>query len=72
MVVGLVLFVSGCTEAFASLGDDLAHFQLRAHHGVLILGLFNMLSSLPDLIEGIERILDAREARREWQARNRK
>ena len=50
---GVILFVTGFAEAYQSFSSDVAHMQIGAHHGVLILGVFSMVSSVPDLIEGV-------------------
>jgi hypothetical protein len=52
--MGLVLVVSSVAEGYDTFFDDLNHLRLRAHHGLLLFGLMNILSSLPDLIEGLE------------------
>ena len=51
--VGVILFVTGFAEAYQSFSSDVAHMRIGAHHGVLILGAFSMVSSVPDLIEGV-------------------
>jgi hypothetical protein len=51
--LGFILFVSGLSEAYLSLTEDLSEFHVGAHHGVLIFGLFTMIASIPDIIEGI-------------------
>ena len=51
--LGFILFVSGFSEAYLSLTEDLSEFQVGAHHGVMVFGLFNMVASIPDIIEGI-------------------
>jgi hypothetical protein len=53
LCLGFILFVSGLSEAYLSLTEDISEFQIGAHHGVLIFGLFTMIASIPDLIEGI-------------------
>ena len=51
--VGLILFGSGFAEAYHSLSEDLFNFRVGAHHGIMLFGLFNMIASLPDIIEGV-------------------
>jgi hypothetical protein len=53
LAVGLILFLSGFAEAYRSFGADLSQLQIGAHHGVMLLGLFNMIASIPDIIEGV-------------------
>ena len=56
--VAMVLVVSSLMEVI----DDFKESRLThigAHHGVLLRGLMQALSVLPDLVEGIERMFDA-------------
>jgi hypothetical protein len=53
-VVGLILVASGLIEAYDTILDDLHHLRVRVGHGIVILGLVNVLASLPGVIEGIE------------------
>jgi hypothetical protein len=52
--VGLILIASGLIEAYDTILDDLHHLRVRVGHGVVILGLVNVLASLPGVLEGIE------------------
>jgi hypothetical protein len=51
--VGVILFVTGFAEAYQSFASDIAHLRIGVHRGVLVLGVFSMVSSVPDLIEGV-------------------
>ena len=51
--VGLILFSSGFAEAYRSFAQDYEHLRIGVHHGVMLFGLFNMIASIPDLIEGV-------------------
>jgi hypothetical protein len=57
LAVGLILIVSGLIEAYDTVLDDVHHLRVRVGHGVVILGVVNVLASLPEVIEGIERWL---------------
>ena len=62
--VGLILIASGLIEAYDTALDDLHHLRARVGHGVVILGVVNVLASLPEVIQGIEhwlRYLEGRE-----------
>jgi len=59
MATGLILVVSSIAEGYDTFFDDVQHFRLRAHHGLLIFGLVNMLRSMPDFIEGLESATEA-------------
>ena len=54
LVKGIVLVLIGVSEASKTLMDDLAHKQLRVGHGLIIIGLFSVLDSLPHIISGLE------------------
>ena len=45
--VGLILIASGLIETYDTVLDDLHHLRVRVGHGVVILGLVNVLASLP-------------------------
>jgi hypothetical protein len=51
---GLALFVIGLSEVSRTFHDDLAHGRFRVGHGLVIIGLFSILSALPHFIEGLE------------------
>jgi hypothetical protein len=55
--VGLILIASGLIEAYDTVLDDFHRLRVRVGHGVVILGLVNVLASLPEVIEGITRWL---------------
>jgi hypothetical protein len=63
LVVGLILIVSGLIEAYDTVLDDLHHLRVRVGHGVVILGVVNVLASLPEVIAGIENWLNYLERR---------
>ena len=50
---GVVLLTSGLDEAVGTLFADLSALELGAHHGVMVLGFVNVLSSLPDMLDGL-------------------
>jgi hypothetical protein len=53
-VKGLTLVLIGLSEASRTLMEDIKHQQLRVGHGLMIIGLFNILESLPHIINGLE------------------
>jgi hypothetical protein len=64
LVKGVLLLLIGLSEAWKTLLNDLTHMQLRVGHGLIIIGLFGILGSVPSFIEGVEagkRYLDLRE-----------
>ena len=50
---GAVLLTSGLDEAIDTLFSDLSSLKLGAHHGVMMLGFVNVLSALPDMLDGL-------------------
>jgi len=50
---GVVLLTSGLDEAIETLFADLSALELGAHHGVILLGFVNVMSSLPDMLDGL-------------------
>jgi hypothetical protein len=57
LVVGLILIASGLIEAYDTVLDDLHRLRVRVGHGVIILGIVNILATLPEVIDGLERWL---------------
>jgi hypothetical protein len=57
LCVGLILIASGLIEAYDTVLDDLHRLRVRVGHRVIILGLVNVLASLPEVIDGIENSL---------------
>ena len=54
LVKGVALFLIGLSEASKTFTEDLAHKQLRVGHGLIIIGVFAILSALPHLIDSLE------------------
>jgi hypothetical protein len=61
LVLGLILVVSSIAEGFDTFSNDLGHLRIRAHHGLLLFGLANVLACLPDLFAGIDQAIQAYE-----------
>jgi hypothetical protein len=72
LAVGLILIVTGAVEAYDHFADESRGFRVAAHHGIIILGLFQVLQCRPHLLEGLEKWFQAFEksgqARREHPA----
>jgi uncharacterized membrane protein YiaA len=54
IIVGIVLFLSGLSEAWETLSEDIMNGNFGVHHGVIIFGLFHVLKCIPDMFEGLE------------------
>ena len=64
LVKGTVLLLIGLSEASRTFIDDITQRHLSVGHGLIIIGLFGILDTLPQLIEGLaagKRYLDFRD-----------
>lgn len=61
LVVGIVLIVSGSAEAIEDLRGT-EGVELAVHHGVIVYGLFKVLTAAADIFEGLEKSLKRYEA----------
>lgn len=61
LTVGLILVFTSGTEVVEDLMDDIPGIKIGAHHGLLVLGLLNAISSIPDMVEGLEKALESSE-----------
>lgn len=53
LLKGISLLIIGLSEASRTLKEDLIGKQLRVGHGLVIIGIFGILESLPHLIDGL-------------------
>jgi hypothetical protein len=65
LVMALILILSGFIETFDTVKEDVSHLRIRVGHGIILLGFVNAFSSLPAVIDGIERWLKVSEVKRE-------
>jgi hypothetical protein len=65
LIVALILILSGFIETLDTVKEDVNHLRVRVGHGIILLGFVNALSSLPPVIDGIERWLKVADAKRE-------
>jgi hypothetical protein len=61
---GLILLISGCATAYYEFVEADHTLRIGVHHGVVIWAVVQVLGSLPDLIVGIDRSIEAMEKRR--------
>ena len=61
LVTGLVMVITGLSAVREDLVNAEHSFRLGVHHGVLLFGLVQVLGSLPDLVDGLERAFGAAE-----------
>ena len=58
LTVAGVLMATSFLEASETFIDDFSEFRVRATHGLLLVGLWQVVRTIPDLIDGIERYLE--------------
>ncbi len=56
LVVGIFLLISSLCEAGDTLWENLVHLNLKAHHGIVIFAIMNIIKTIPELFEGLEHI----------------
>ena len=53
LVVGLIMFGSSIAGQQGTLYSDLISFRIRVHHGVNLMGLWQILQALPNLWDSV-------------------
>lgn len=64
LATGLILLISGIATTYHEFQAADHSLRLGVHHGVMVWALVQVLGSLPDLIDGLERSVEAVEKRR--------
>jgi hypothetical protein len=54
LIEGLCLLLIGLSDASHTFRDDVTQGHVRVGHGLIILGVFSILGTLPHFIEGLE------------------
>ena len=62
LLSGLILIYTSGSEIFDSMDDAM---KIGAHHGVFLLGILQLLKSLPEIVEGTRKLSEAKESRSE-------
>jgi hypothetical protein len=65
LAVAIILIISGFIEAYDTFKEDVSHLRVRIGHGIILLGFMNAFSSLPPVVDGIERWLKLEDAKAE-------
>jgi hypothetical protein len=60
--------ISAAAEAYDTFTDDVTQLHLRAHHGLFVYALMNVLAALPGLVEGLVKELDVLESKHSKEA----
>ena len=61
LVTGIILLSTGIATACYEFMDAERNFRLGVHHGVALLGLIQVLGSIPELVDGLDRAFQAAE-----------
>ena len=56
LIVAAILIATSVAEAGESILEPLVAGEIGAHHGMLVFGLTQFLRTLPEVIEGLERL----------------
>ena len=56
LIVSIILVLAGLSEAYESLDEDIKSFTLKAHHGIIIFGLFHAFKGIIEAIESSKKI----------------
>jgi hypothetical protein len=54
LLVGLILLGIGLYESWSVFSAEMQHFNLGAYHGMMVLGLVQILKAIPELVEGMK------------------
>lgn len=54
LVVGILFLLSGLSEAWDTLHDDIVNLNFRGSHGIIIFSIMHVMKTIPDLFEGLE------------------
>ena len=61
LLVAAVLIATSIAEAGESMIEPLLTGDIGAHHGMLVFGVTQFLKTLPEIIEGLERVFHGAE-----------
>ena len=54
LLVGIFAVSAGLAEVADTIMEDIVNFNLRGHHGLVVLGFWHCLTCLPDILDGID------------------
>jgi len=58
MLVGVIILISGLLEAYDTLYKDIFTTNFGAHHGMIVLGCFQILKALPSILAGLKKLTE--------------
>ena len=53
LIKGMILLMIGLSDASHSFRDDMTHGHIRVGHGLMLIGVFGILGSLPHVLDGL-------------------
>ena len=56
--VALILLASALIQAWGTIVSDLLKGDISAHHGIIVLALYQIMSVMPDMIDGLDGLLE--------------
>ena len=56
LVVGIILLISGLSEAWGTMWDDIVNLNLKSHHGIIIFAILNIIRTIPDFFKSLEHV----------------
>ena len=54
LTLGLLVFTIGMIEAWDTFVKDIMDANLKLHHGVMLIGITQILDALPNIITGLD------------------
>jgi hypothetical protein len=63
LVVGLILVGTGTADVIHDILSTKQSWRIGVHHGVIVLGLMQILQNVPQMVEGFERWFEAVEVK---------
>lgn len=70
LILGVVLVVTGLSEAWGTIADDVANFRFGVHHGAIVFGFVTAFRSVVDIFAGLEFMDEAEYVEKEERLKN--
>jgi predicted membrane channel-forming protein YqfA (hemolysin III family) len=59
LFLGIVVLCSGVFEAYETIEEDIESLSLKGHHGVIILGAWQMFRAIAEIIESFDYLYES-------------
>lgn len=63
LFLGGVVLASGIAEAYEAVADDLSSARLRGHHGIILIGIWQLSRAVGEIIESFDYLNEAKPRR---------